>query len=374
MLKDDFLVKLKDSFPNYEEFYEVIEYISSREVIVENKYGTFKQTAYHLIEGKKPSIRTAIDKVKYVKNVLHENFPNYLDFYEVVDYVYVNGKRGEIGRVVTKDEFGLCSNFLGHLKMGKIPKITTALDTQDYFEKKLLKYNKHYREGLFQLIDNYSSSEEHIIVRTEFGDCLIKPSNLMQGDLPTIESAVCKTTYFLNKLKKFQIEIYNNYDFKKFIYKNNTAKSIIICGKHKEVMISPAVLLRGSGCEQCGYDKLKDFKRNKQDLNFSHTSWVEQANKSKNFDTFKVYIIRCWNDEEEFYKIGKTFLKFRNRFYDCNIPYNYEVVKIIESKTDGLYISKLEKKLQKLNKDNKYIPKAEFGGMYECFKIVDYEL
>ena len=50
-----------------------------------------------------------------------------------------------------------------------------------------------------------------------------------------------------------------------------------------------------------------------------------------------------------------------------------EKVKIIESE-DGEYIQDLEKKLHKLNREFKYVPNIEFGGMYECFSRLKGEL
>lgn len=374
MLKDVFIKNLKDKVPNYEDFYKIVDYISSTEIIVENKYGRYVQRSVHLLEGKKPSISTALDKIQYVKNVLYEKFSNYSNFYEVIDYRYIEKSGKLLGKVITKDEFGLCSNFIGHLKMKKLPRITSALNKQEYFKNKLLKQNKYYRMGTFEVIGMYTNNSTPIIVRTEFGDCLVKPANLLQKKLPTINSAICKTTYFLNKLKKTCYNVYKTYNFEKFVYKNNTHKSTIVCNKHGFVEVAPCVLLRGGGCEKCGYDKLRHFKRHTQDIDFSHSSWVKEGNNSKNFDSFKVYIIKCFNGDEEFYKIGKTFLKFNERFYPCNMPYEKELIKIFESFDDGLYISKLERKLQEINKKFKYIPKIKFPGMYECFKKVSYEL
>ena len=48
------------------------------------------------------------------------------------------------------------------------------------------------------------------------------------------------------------------------------------------------------------------------------------------------------------------------------MPYDYEIVEIIES-DDGSYIWNLEKELHAQHSKYKYVPKIEFGGMYECF-------
>lgn len=97
------------------------------------------------------------------------------------------------------------------------------------------------------------------------------------------------------------------------------------------------------------------------------TNWKKAALKSKNFDSFKVYIIKCYNENEKFYKIGRTFCTIKKRFQGkiC-MPYNYEIIKVFENNAEEMY--KLENKLKKSNKKNKYVPKIIFKGMQECFE------
>ena len=45
-----------------------------------------------------------------------------------------------------------------------------------------------------------------------------------------------------------------------------------------------------------------------------YSDWTNAAINSKSFESFKVYIIRCYNDNEEFIKIGRTFSKLKKRF------------------------------------------------------------
>ena len=33
---------------------------------------------------------------------------------------------------------------------------------------------------------------------------------------------------------------------------------------------------------------------------WNYTTWIRKAKTSKHFDSFKVYILRCWNENEEF--------------------------------------------------------------------------
>lgn len=105
---------------------------------------------------------------------------------------------------------------------------------------------------------------------------------------------------------------------------------------------------------------------------FTLSGWIKNAKESNNFDSFKLYIIKCWNDEEEFYKIGRTFLKLEDRFsnnYNNDFPYSYKVIDIVES--NPFHIFKLEKKLHRQLKENKYIPIQEFVGNTECFHNIE---
>ena len=162
----------------------------------------------------------------------------------------------------------------------------------------------------------------------------------------------------------------------KYLYdKSDFSKKCIIieCKKHGEFKQNKYEHNYGKGCIKCGYESISEKNKESASL-WSYINWQKAGNKSKSFNLFKVYIIRCWNENEEFYKIGKTFVSINKRFTISNLPYKYEIVKMFESKGDGIYISKLEKKLQKQNKENKYLPKLKFRGMYECFKQVNYEL
>lgn len=144
-----------------------------------------------------------------------------------------------------------------------------------------------------------------------------------------------------------------------------------VCNIHGEFEQSPLNHLK-SCCPKCGFNRTTDFHK-KNPVGWGYTIWQEAGHRSKNFTSFKVYILRCWNEQEEFYKIGKTFTDIKERFRKSKkskMPYNYEVIKVIESETDGLFISKLEKELQKNNEHNKYLPKLFFEGMYECFTKV----
>lgn len=134
----------------------------------------------------------------------------------------------------------------------------------------------------------------------------------------------------------------------------------IICPLHGEFSQIPHSHLKGSGCRRCSVEK----------SGWHYSNWEESGLKSKNFDSFKVYIIRCWNGNEEFIKIGKTFNTIKSRFpVKERMPYNYEILHIESHKTNAREISELEHELQRNLKKYSYIPSISFNGNLECFTI-----
>ncbi len=169
--------------------------------------------------------------------------------------------------------------------------------------------------------------------------------------------------FYINKFKEVHKE---KYDYKFSIYINFRTKITILCFKHGLFTQLIPNHLKGQGCPQCKHELMSVIK-SENSGGFSYYKWYEEALCSKNFDSFKVYIIKCWNDNEEFYKIGKTFLTLENRFK--YFPYNYELLHIIKD-NDYERISKIEQNLLNINSENKYNPLLYFQGISECFKII----
>jgi hypothetical protein len=170
-----------------------------------------------------------------------------------------------------------------------------------------------------------------------------------------------KTKISLNDFKLISNEIHNNkYDYSLVDYKNANTKINIICPTHGIFEQKPSSHIhQKQGCPICHYENVKNNAPS-----WTKENWVLSANKSKKFDSFKLYIIKCYNDNESFYKVGRTYNKLYKRF--TQIPYNVEIIRIIESE-DGGYIFDLEKRLKQKYKRLKYLPKINFGGKHECF-------
>jgi len=199
----------------------------------------------------------------------------------------------------------------------------------------------------------YKVKVKDIISKYEYE---ILASNLLIGKYPSLGSAINSTFIYNILMKEGTNYKYEFIDFK-FIKVINKVKCN--CKIHGEFKKEVRQLIKGKGCPYC-------VKENQG--GWSYIDWKNMSKHSNLFDSFKLYIIKCWNDEEEFYKIGKTYTTIGKRFGYGNttkLPYNYKIIKIIEG--SAKYISDLEKKLQIKHDKYKYKPRILFKGYTECF-------
>ena len=198
-----------------------------------------------------------------------------------------------------------------------------------------------------------------MLVKDEYGICNTYPLGLLKGYKPTIQTAINKRSYFENQARQVHGDKYN-YNLVNYI--NTATKVTIICPEHGVFKAIPNTHLAAHGCKKC-------FNESPCKL-FSYSRWEELALKSKYFTGFKVYIIECWNKEERFYKIGKTFTNVGSRFAKKKeMPYQWKLLKTYEG--DSRFICELEHKLHIKNRDYKYTPQIYFGGITECFSQIN---
>ena len=101
-------------------------------------------------------------------------------------------------------------------------------------------------------------------------------------------------------------------------------------------------------------------------MNYSY--WINLAEKSKNFTGYKLYILKIYDENEIFYKVGKTFVDINKRIN--KLHYNVEILDFINS-NNGRVISNLETEIFRLFKSKRYKPLKQFEGSTECFSEVD---
>lgn len=147
------------------------------------------------------------------------------------------------------------------------------------------------------------------------------------------------------------------YDYSESEYITATKKLKIKCPLHGIFEQTPNKHLDGRGCPKCKLEKQGWSK-----------SVFKQFCQVNNNGVGTLYVIKCFNDEETFYKIGVTSKTIEERFNSfTKMPYNYEIVQKITDTSDVIY--DLEHTLHRFYKPFKYIPSIIFKGSSECFKL-----
>lgn len=272
--------------------------------------------------------------------------------------------------IYCKTEFGICKRNIGDI--GKyLFGISSAVDKTQFFIKKANKIHNHKYD--YSLVSYVNANTKVKIICSKHGIFEQIPNSHKQGhgcekcgqDITNNSRKFTKED-FINKAN----EVHNfKYDYSKLQYTASNKKVSIICPLHGEFKQLSNSHILGYGCSKCGFEYVGNINSNNP-TGWTYSEWIKTSKTSKNFDSFKVYILKCWNEEEEFYKIGRTFLKIQKRFNSKSaIPYKYTIIKVFEGNSD--YIFKLEWDLKNINKENKYIPKLKFSGMKECFNKIE---
>ena len=158
--------------------------------------------------------------------------------------------------------------------------------------------------------------------------------------------------------------------FKESVYITSKIKVKVRCRKHGYFESVPRQIGIAGGCWHCGRERAAKHSRENPSF-WSKSQWKDKGINSKNFHSFKVYVIKCWNEKEEFYKIGRTFTTTEHRFrHKFLMPYKFLIIKEFLFEDDASSAFNKENSLKKINKSNKYIPSINFGGKHECYTKV----
>lgn len=262
--------------------------------------------------------------------------------------------------VIVSDKYGKCKVYPNNLLKGNVPTIKTAVNKTDYFHNLLRDKNSYYNRGYFTMEEPVKNGYCKIKLKTKYGYCKLAPNQLLAGKRPSIRSAVNKNIFISNKFREVHGD---KYDYSKVSYKGDKRKVEIICPYHGVFKQSPGHHLRGKGCKKCAH-KAASYNC------WKYSVWENKGKNSANFDSYKLYIIHCFNKKgESFYKIGKTFRTIKNRYKGKHVmPYNYKVI-ISRSSDNAELVSTWENDLKNKLKKFRYTPERYFPGqMNECYK------
>jgi len=209
----------------------------------------------------------------------------------------------------------------------------------------------------------YSTVLSKVIIDCEIhGEFSILPSGHMKGHgCPKCSTSAISRSRRLSQeivISRFKSRHNNRYDYSEVIYDGDAHELLkIYCREHGPFMQSYANHNSGEGCPECAKEQSPRFK----------TGFIEIANR-KNYAS--LYLIRCYGNSEEFYKIGITTKTVTSRFSgQSSLPYSYDLVHLFVSSGEAVW--ELEKSMHRVYKDIKYLPELEFGGRFECFKYID---
>lgn len=272
-------------------------------------------------------------------------------------------------RIFVLDELSILYNSsISMLLNGYIPSMQSAWNKSEWLYKTLVNKDTNYRNYIF--ISKVVTKETPLYILSPIGIVhKITPKSLLKNVNITILSAIDKTKYFITNYK----HLHPTSTFENFKYIHKDFKTVATCKLHGDYITTPNKLQQSHGCSTCGYlntsRSLQLYHRSSKAIHrgWSHSEWINAANISKNFDSFKVYIIRLYNNTENFIKIGKTFVTIKSRFERKRPPYEYELISYAEG--DGLTMSILETTLHSKLKEYKYVPSLNFDGSTECFTI-----
>jgi hypothetical protein len=219
--------------------------------------------------------------------------------------------------------------------------------TKEQFIEKVSKIHK----GLYTYENTeYTTTKDKVIITCKVhGDFLQKANNHVSGQ-------GCPKCADISGSTKEATEVHKDkYNYDKVVYENNKSLVTIVCPIHGDFKQRASAHISGQGCINCG-----------QTSNFKRSSYIDKAKGRKCI----FYTLRCFNEEEVFYKIGITMNKVSDRYNNNKrMPYSYEILKEIYG--DAGYIWDLELSEKKRLKQNNYQPLIKFAGSKtECFKTI----
>lgn len=348
-------------FPDYEDYYEIIEDYTGwvKKILLKTKYGLCRMKPNGLMLGRKPAINSALDKTQYFIN---HAIDVHGDIYDYSKSAYI---KALVNIVITcKDHGDFLQNPNCHLDGQGCPicgiKRKTLLNTystEEFIERSKIIHGEKYNYDKVNYVDSHTKV---CIICPKHGDFFQLPPSHLRGFCckkcgfeQTAVKHASNISDFIEKANK----VHNSkYDYSKSVYIKRRTKLCIICpiDNHLEFYQEPSNHLSGAGCPKCA-NLNKGFKL---------TDWINRANGREGI----FYIIRCWNENEEFYKVGITLNTVRERYPNRReMPYNYEII-YEEASKDLKMIYYKEINYKRLLKQYKYRPLIYFSGCSnECF-------
>lgn len=266
---------------------------------------------------------------------------------KIIEYYYHN-------KMIIDTKYGLCKMSLSNLQKIENFSIRSAINKTEFFKNMLAERYPEYEKD-FTIVGEFTRSNKGILLMSKFGEHIVKPDILLKGALPHIKNAINPTKYAINYFN----ELHNNkYTYPNFEYCGSSCMVKINCKLHGEFTQKYYIHTMGCGCQGCADDN--------RVTGYSRSDFIKNSKER----ACMLYILKCWNEEEEFYKIGITSHNVKKRYGEKKkMPYNYEIIYQYTSLNAG-HIWDLELNCKREYKLLKHTPIIYFkGGTSECFTL-----
>lgn len=216
----------------------------------------------------------------------------------------------------------------------------------------------------YSLVEYTNANTVVSVICPEHGEFTQIPYNHLMGKgcrLCGLESSkLSRVLYIEEVLERFENVHNGRYDYSDVVYIGDAHSLLkITCLEHGPFMQSYANHYHNrQGCPECAKDFSPRLRK----------GFVRSSNSKDGYAS--LYLINCFDDDENFYKIGITTKPVKQRFSGKEaMPYYFTVEFLLLGDAEWLW--DLEKLLHREYKLHKYLPEKEFGGRYECFSHID---
>lgn len=275
--------------------------------------------------------------------------------YSLVDY---KSSMHKVKIICKEHDYMFEQKVNSHIQGQGCPKCAGKLITQDEFiESSKIVHSNKYDYSKTKYVNSHTKV---IVICKKHGDFSVLPPNhriSKQGckKCAVEESSKRYTKTYSDFLKQAIDRHGSRYKYNDIDYKNVHSKVNICCEHHGWFKQTGTSHLGGSGCPACA-KHLSGYNRSR------FSKLCDKNNKGIG----SLYLIKCFSESEEFYKIGITSQSLSKRYRSYkSMPYQYEVLHQIIG--DAAYIYDLETQIHRLLKSYHYEPLKPFkGSVYEC--------
>lgn len=282
---------------------------------------------------------------------------NYKIIEEIVEkQLSKTGKINYLYFVIIETKYGICKLRKEQFKKNKKVTRQCAINPTEFLQNE--SNEKHNSQ--FVILGQYTKNDELIEILHRECNSIFKqaPSTHIRVKGCPICSGKQPKTF--EEIVEISNKLHNNfYTYIKVDKTTSNSNLKIICPVHDLFKQKIKLHLRGNGCPKCG-----------RNMGWTKSSFISKCNKNNNgLGIF--YIIRCFNETEEFYKFGVTSLSIKRRYNTKSLmPYQYEIIQEIYDQGSVIYDFEKHFKRQIFKMDKNINPKILFpGSSTECFKL-----